>query len=792
MPYGILQVSPGFTEGFRPRATQCARSALLQPPPLLPPTYPVQAVLLDCYFLCRWSLPAFTLRDRLALLQCPHALSADGHAIESEVRRSGALRHRMWLARCFHLCSQPCLHISLPPLALHRPIRMEQAPTTPGASRLRRSLAGPGSCGWTPPVKCDEQLSALGARAGLVAARGGRRAQNRRREAPCGGGAKGGQSAGSLPEDRLPDVEEGYRHGARVVRTFSDVLEEALARAAAPRAGCRMRSTAQIRRLCSSPGRASAALDTYALREPVARIATQHLGVHSGDCSRSLSLSHQDGLELPVSTVLGFARYLSGGLNPRIGYADNLSRTELRETLARGRSRQVPSRRQKAELTPVPTRTPTCTRVCMSAPLGDIEFLTCPQQLPGVHAPGAGGHQSLRARLERCILEMAAIPKGPLVCKECMSLHRGGDRAGGGPLRSDTQVLYCENCEGIFSDHQECGAFSLAPPVPPCPPSRRRAEPEIPGVTEHAAPSRKESYAATARVAAGPGSTRDKVVSADWGSSTKQLNEPGHSDSALGACDVSSADFAFKVSDDEQPPWNVDVLGVAYGACRSCPHRCTGYIRPQGKQRDCDDSGAGAVTWSKEKLPDSDDNDDAGVTDSKHDIDTASPKWEPASPEYDDTEDDVSEFDDLVADDAEEQAEARKLKRLGLQLIMDDKGELIWVPKGTSPTSPVQPGDQPITEQKSEAISEDAPASVVETVQVQPKEPSGPDTGLTSMSENNAGVSEVTKRQPRKYPACWTAEYIAHLKGSLSMDSDDEEVQDVAPRRKKAKDNKGQ
>ncbi|KAK3285579.1 hypothetical protein CYMTET_6829 [Cymbomonas tetramitiformis] len=222
----------------------------------------------------------------------------------------------------------------------------------------------------------------------------------------------------------------------------------------------------------------------------------------------------------------------------------------------------------------------------------------------------------------------------------------------------------------------------------------------------------------------------------------------------------------------------------------------TGRKAVQSTPTNSDDSGTGAVTWSKEKLPDSDDpddasvidskeklpdsddKDDAGVTDSKHDMDTASPKWEPASPEYDDTEDDVSEFDDLVADDAEEQAEARKLKRLGLQLIMDDKGELIWVPKGTSPTSPVQPEDQPITEQNSEAISEDTPASVVETVQVPSKEP--------------AGVSEETKRQPRKYPACWTAEYITHLKCTLSSDSDDEEVLDVAPRRKKAKTSKGQ
>ncbi|KAK3243514.1 hypothetical protein CYMTET_46840 [Cymbomonas tetramitiformis] len=220
-----------------------------------------------------------------------------------------------------------------------------------------------------------------------------------------------------------------------------------------------------------------------------------------------------------------------------------------------------------------------------------------------------------------------------------------------------------------------------------------------------------------------------------------------------------------------------------------------------------EDSGTGAVSWSKEKLPDSDDNDDAGVTNSKeklpdsddkddagviHDMDTASPKWEPTSPEYDDTEDDVSEFDDLVADDAEEQAEARRLKRLGLQLIMDEKGELHWVPKGTSPTSPVQPDDQPITEQKSEAISEDAPASVVETVHAPPKKPYGSDTGLTSMGENKAGVSEETKRQPRKYPRCWTHEYITQLKYSIRSDSDEEEGLDVAPRRKKAKISKGQ
>ncbi|KAK3234262.1 hypothetical protein CYMTET_55481 [Cymbomonas tetramitiformis] len=63
-----------------------------------------------------------------------------------------------------------------------------------------------------------------------------------------------------------------------------------------------------------------------------------------------------------------------------------------------------------------------------------------------------------------------------------------------------------------------------------------------------------------------------------------------------------------------------------------------------------DDSGAGAVAWSKETLPDSDNADDTGTTDT------------PVEYEY---ENDVSEFDDLVADDPEEQAEARRLKRRG-------------------------------------------------------------------------------------------------------------------------------
>ncbi|KAK3242736.1 hypothetical protein CYMTET_47585 [Cymbomonas tetramitiformis] len=105
----------------------------------------------------------------------------------------------------------------------------------------------------------------------------------------------------------------------------------------------------------------------------------------------------------------------------------------------------------------------------------------------------------------------------------------------------------------------------------------------------------------------------------------------------------------------------------------------TGRKATQSTPTNCDDSGAGAVAGSKEKLPDSDDDEDTGASDSKHGIDTASPKWEYDTPgEYaTDTEDDVSEFDDLVADDAEEQAESRRLKRQGLQLIMDDKGELL-------------------------------------------------------------------------------------------------------------------
>ncbi|KAK3270049.1 hypothetical protein CYMTET_21533 [Cymbomonas tetramitiformis] len=108
----------------------------------------------------------------------------------------------------------------------------------------------------------------------------------------------------------------------------------------------------------------------------------------------------------------------------------------------------------------------------------------------------------------------------------------------------------------------------------------------------------------------------------------------------------------------------------------------TGRKATQSTPTNSDDSGVGAVAWSKEKLPDSDDDEDTGATDT---------------------------------DDAEERAEARRLKRQGLQLIMDDKGELLWVPKGTSPTSPVQTEDQPIPEQKSDIISDGALAQELKT-----------------------------------------------------------------------------
>ncbi|KAK3288223.1 hypothetical protein CYMTET_4279 [Cymbomonas tetramitiformis] len=183
----------------------------------------------------------------------------------------------------------------------------------------------------------------------------------------------------------------------------------------------------------------------------------------------------------------------------------------------------------------------------------------------------------------------------------------------------------------------------------------------------------------------------------------------------------------------------------------------TGRKATQSTPTNSDDSGAGAVAWSKEKLPDSDDDEDTGATDSKHDIDTASPKWEYDTPgEYDsDTEDDVSEFDDLVADDAEEQAEARRLKRQGLQLIMDDKGELLWVPKGTSPTSPVQSEDQPIPEQKSDAISDGDPAQEVKT-----------------------------KSKPKSQPIL---EYVKTVPTLTMVDSDDES--ELPPRRKRVRGN---
>ncbi|KAK3251878.1 hypothetical protein CYMTET_38800 [Cymbomonas tetramitiformis] len=171
-----------------------------------------------------------------------------------------------------------------------------------------------------------------------------------------------------------------------------------------------------------------------------------------------------------------------------------------------------------------------------------------------------------------------------------------------------------------------------------------------------------------------------------------------------------------------------------------------------------DDSGAGVVARSKEKLPDFDDDDDAGATDSKQNIDTASPKWEYDTPgEYDThSEDDVNEFDDLVADDAEEQAEARRLKRQGLQFNMDDKGELLWVPKGTSPTSQVQPEDPPIPEPKPDAISGCAPTPVVKT-----------------------------KSKPKSRPIIY--EYAKTVPTLTMVDSDDES--ELPPRRKRVRGN---
>ena len=112
-------------------------------------------------------------------------------------------------------------------------------------------------------------------------------------------------------------------------------------------------------------------------------------------------------------------------------------------------------------------------------------------------------------------------------------------------------------------------------------------------------------------------------------------------------------------------------------------------------------------------------------------------------------------------------------------------GEDIWTP--TSP--PYSPTSPPSIRGEDDIDLDDVSK---EKAAVQPKDPSGPDTGLTSMGRDNARVAEVAKRQPRKYPARFTAEHIAYLECTRDGDSDDEEVQDMAPRRKKAKGNDGQ
>ncbi|KAK3280238.1 hypothetical protein CYMTET_11909 [Cymbomonas tetramitiformis] len=134
-------------------------------------------------------------------------------------------------------------------------------------------------------------------------------------------------------------------------------------------------------------------------------------------------------------------------------------------------------------------------------------------------------------------------------------------------------------------------------------------------------------------------------------------------------------------------PFSLPISNVRMYSTETDEYRGIPYT---GRPKNSDDSGAGVVAWSKEKLSDSDDADDTGTADIKNDTDNARPKWEYDTPVDYDSEDDGSEFDDLVADDPEEQAEARRLTRQGLQLILDDQGELIWVPKGTSPSSPVQ------------------------------------------------------------------------------------------------------
>jgi hypothetical protein len=136
------------------------------------------------------------------------------------------------------------------------------------------------------------------------------------------------------------------------------------------------------------------------------------------------------------------------------------------------------------------------------------------------------------------------------------------------------------------------------------------------------------------------------------------------------------------------------------------------------------------------------------------------------------------------------------------EIVVTDEvqsGKDIWIP-----TSPAYSPSPPVRSPTSPAYSPTSPPPIrgeddidldeviTEEAAVQWKEPSRPDPGLTSMAMNNAKMAEETKGQSRKYPARFTAEHIAFLQCTEDVDSDNEEIQDVAPRRKKAKGNKGQ
>ncbi|KAK3248279.1 hypothetical protein CYMTET_42251 [Cymbomonas tetramitiformis] len=76
--------------------------------------------------------------------------------------------------------------------------------------------------------------------------------------------------------------------------------------------------------------------------------------------------------------------------------------------------------------------------------------------------------------------------------------------------------------------------------------------------------------------------------------------------------------------------------------------------RPKRSPTPSNDSDAGAVAWSKEKLSDYDDVDGTGTADIKNDTGEASPEWQYDTPVDYDSEDDGN---DLVADDPGEQAD---------------------------------------------------------------------------------------------------------------------------------------